>query len=177
MSEHGVVTGSETVFHGKIFDVRIDQLSAGGREQRVDVVVHRGSFAILAEPAPGRVILVRQYRHATGRELWEIPAGKADQGEAPDAGARRELREETGFEAGSLERLWSLYPSPGICDEVLHIFYARDLRPGQQALDEDEAIEVREFSIEEAIELQASGQRGDMKTLLALTWLQAHRYQ
>jgi len=177
MSERPAIVDSETVFHGKVFDVRVDRLRGDGREYRQDVVVHRGSFAIVAEPAPGRVILVRQYRHATARELWEIPAGKADDGETPESGARRELREETGFEASSLERLWSVYPTPGFCDELLHIFYARDLRPGPQSLDEDEAIEVREFGLEEAIELQASGQRGDMKTLLALLWLQSRGHQ
>ncbi|MBV9272227.1 MAG: NUDIX hydrolase [Candidatus Eremiobacteraeota bacterium] len=177
MSEHPVIIDSETVFHGKVFDVRIDRLRGEGREYRQDVVVHRGSFAILAEPSPGRVILVRQYRHATGRDLWELPAGKADDDETPEAGARRELHEETGFKAGSMDRLWSVYPTPGFCDEVLHIFYARDLQPGAQKLDEDEQIEVREFAVNEALDLQASGQIGDMKTLLALTWLRPRQHQ
>jgi ADP-ribose pyrophosphatase len=177
MSERPVIVDSETVFRGKVFDVRVDHVRRDGGEFRQDVVVHRASFAIIAEPAPGRLILVRQYRHPAARELWEIPAGMADEGEAPEAGARRELREETGFEAATLERLWSVYPTPGFCDELLHIFYARDLRPGSQSLDEDEAIEVRDFSLKEAFELQASGQIADMKTLLALVWLQSRGHQ
>jgi ADP-ribose pyrophosphatase len=165
MSERPVIVSSETVFSGKVFEVRVDHVRRDGGEYRQDVVVHRASFAIIAEPAPGRLILVRQYRHPAARELWEIPA------------ARRELREETGFEAGSLERLWSVYPTPGFCDELLHIFYARELRPGSQSLDEDEAIEVRDFSLKEAFELQASGQIADMKTLLTLVWLQSRGHQ
>ena len=177
MAEHPTVTQSSTVFKGKVFDVRVDELRDGERTYRQDVVVHRGSFAIVAETSPGRVVLVRQYRHATGRDLWEIPAGKSEGGEGPEAGARRELEEETGFRAQRMERICSVYPSPGICDELLHIFYATGLQPGEQSLDEDESIEVREFSLEDALDLQASGQSADMKTLLALTWLSSRRYQ
>ena len=177
MAEHPTVTQSATVFKGKVFDVRIDELRDGERTYRQDIVVHRGSFAIVAEPAPGRIVLVRQYRHATGRALWEIPAGKAEGGEGPEAGARRELEEETGYRAARMERVYSVYPSPGICDELLHLFYATGLQPGEQSLDEDESIEVREFTLEEALALQATEQTADMKTLLALTWLSSRRYQ
>ncbi len=152
--------------------MRVDTIEDDeGRQHKLDIVEHPGSFAIAPVPAPGRLTLVRQYRHAAGQELWEIPAGTAETDEDCEAGARRELREETGYTADSLELLCSVYPTPGYCTERVHIYAANGLHAGPQALEEDERIDVRDFSFTQAWEMQASGQIIDMKTVLALLWL------
>ncbi len=166
---------SREIFHGRIVRLRLDTIENQGRKQTLEIVAHPGSFAIAAMPAPGRIILVRQYRHAAGAQLWEIPAGTAEGNERCEDGALRELREETGYGADSLELLCSVYPTPGYCTERVHIYAARGLHAGEQQLDEDEAITVREFSLEQAWSMQASGEIVDMKTVLALLWLAGER--
>lgn len=152
--------------------MRVDTIvDRDGKERRLDIVQHPGSFAIAALPEPDRIVLVRQYRHAAGQRLWEIPAGTAERGEECEAGARRELREETGYTADALELLCAAYPTPGFCTERVHIYAARGLRAGPQQLEEDEDIEVRVFSFAELRKMQASKQIVDLKTLLALLWL------
>jgi ADP-ribose pyrophosphatase len=126
-------------------------------------------------PGADRIVLVRQYRHAAGQTLWEIPAGTAERDESCEDGARRELREETGFLADSLDLLCSVYPTPGYCTERVHIYAARGLRAGPQQLEEDERIDVREVTFEQAWAMQASGEIIDMKTVLALLWLGGNR--
>ena len=129
---------------------------SGGSVHRLDIVEHGASLAILATPDPHRLVLVRQYRHAAGAALWELPAGTAEPDEDPRTGALRELREETGYRAGSIRPLGALYTTPGFCDEILYFFHAEDLEPGEQALDEDERIDVAAFSAEEAWRLVVS---------------------
>lgn len=179
MSDRPHVVQSERVFKGRVFDVRIDEVRYDdGAQGRLDIVEHGGSFAILATPGPGRLVLVRQYRHAVGAVLWELPAGTAEPGEDPLAGAARELREETGYRAGRLrplDPLGALYTTPGFCDERLYFFHAERLEPGDQDLDDDERIEVAVFSIEDAWRLVASGELADCKTVLALLWMESSR--
>jgi ADP-ribose pyrophosphatase len=146
-----------------------------GRRRNLDIVEHPGSYAIAALPGADRIVLVRQYRHAAGQTLWEIPAGTAERDESCEDGARRELREETGFLADSLDLLCSVYPTPGYCTERVHIYAARGLRAGPQQLEEDERIDVREVTFEQAWAMQASGEIIDMKTVLALLWLGGNR--
>lgn len=171
MNERPRLLGSREIYKGRIFRLRVDTIEDGGKERSLDIVEHPGSFAIAPLPADGRIVLVRQYRHAAGRMLWEIPAGTAEPDESCDRGAVRELQEETGYTADSLELLCSVYPTPGYCTELVHVYAARGLHAGPQALDEDEAIDVSEFSIQEALGMQASGEISDMKTVLALLWL------
>lgn len=144
-----------------------------GREVRLDIVEHPGSFAILARPGPERFLLVRQYRHPARAYLWELPAGKAEPGESPLDGAARELAEETGYRAARLEELASFYMTPGFCEERLHLVLADDLTLGEPSPDEDEAIEVRIVGLAEARGMAASGEIVDAKTLLAILWLEA----
>jgi ADP-ribose pyrophosphatase len=160
------------VFKGRVFGVRTDRVRfPDGAEHRLDIVEHPGSVVILAAPEPDRLVLVRQYRHPAGRYLWELPAGTAEPGEDPAAGAARELAEETGFRAGRLRHIGSLLMTPGFCDEIMHFFYAEELQAGPQSLDEDERIDYRIFTREAAWRLVAEGEIGDVKTVLALLWM------
>jgi ADP-ribose pyrophosphatase len=170
------VISSYERFEGRVFRVRTDELRLDdGTVARVDVVEHRGSYAVIATPAQDRIVLVRQYRHPIGRSLWEIPAGTAEAGESMLDGARRELAEETGFRAGHVRALGAFFATPGFCDEVMHLVHADALEPGVQALDEDERIVVQTFTIEEAEALLAAGEIADAKTLLALMWMRGNR--
>jgi ADP-ribose pyrophosphatase len=172
MSEHPQVLESREIFKGRVFSVRVDTIRADGRDHRLDIVEHPGSFAIAAVPEPQHIVLVRQYRHAAGQTLWEIPAGTAEPNEECESGARRELREETGYTADCFEQLCLAYPTPGFCTERVHVYAAYGLHAGPQQLEEDERIDVRTVSFEEAWAMQASGQIIDMKTLLSLLWLE-----
>jgi ADP-ribose pyrophosphatase len=172
MSETPTLLASREVFKGRVFSVRVDTiLDEDRKERRLDIVEHPGSFAIAAVPEPGHLVLVHQYRHAAGQALWEIPAGTAEDDENCDLGARRELREETGYTADALELLCSAFPTPGFCTEKVHIYAAYGLHAGPQQLEEDERIDVRTVSFEQAWAMQASGEIIDMKTLVALLWL------
>lgn len=165
------VVESREIYRGKVFTLRVDTVEEGGERRNIDIVEHPGSYAVAPINDDGRLVLVRQYRHAAGRAIWEIPAGAAHPGEALEEGARRELREETGYTADTLQLMCSVYPTPGYCTELLHIYVARGLHAGEQALDEDERIEVRDYSVDQVWQMQASGEIVDMKTLAALLWL------
>jgi ADP-ribose pyrophosphatase len=166
---------SRRVFDGRVFNVRIDELRYNdGAQHRTDVVEHGPSLAIVALPAPDELVLVRQYRHAVGQALWEVPAGSAQPNEDPVEGALRELREETGYRAGSIRPIGSTWMTPGFCDEIMHFFCAEALVSGEPDFDEDERIEIGTFSSEAAWRLVADG-IADAKTLLALFWLQGTR--
>jgi len=168
------VLNSTQPFRGPVFAVRTDRLRLpDGHEARVDVVEHAGSVSIVACPNPGELLLVRQYRHAVGAALWEIPAGSMDAGEEVAAAALRELAEETGYRAKSAREIARIHPTPGYCNELLHVVLAEDLTPGSQSLDEDERIEVRAMPIARLRGMAASGQITDAKTLLAFLWMSA----
>jgi ADP-ribose pyrophosphatase len=115
-----------------------------------------------------RIVLIRQFRHAAEGELWEIPAGRLDPGEAPEACARRELREETGYTAGDCRRLVTILTTPGFTDERIHLFIATGLRSGDHAREADEFVEVHEMPWSEVLRLVEQGEVTDAKTLVAL---------
>lgn len=170
------ILGTTTAYEGPVFRVRRDDLRyADGATHRCDVIEHPGSFGIVALASHEEIVLVRQYRHPARRVLWEIPAGTADPGEVPIEGARRELAEETGYRAGRVRPLWTVFMTPGFCDELMHFFVAEDLEEGAQSLDDDERIEVGCFSLDDALELFRAGEIADVKTLLALQWMAARR--
>jgi ADP-ribose pyrophosphatase len=170
------VISSVEQFRGRVFSVRSDEIAfEDGERARLDIVEHGGSYAVVALPEPNKIVLVRQYRHAAGRELWEIPAGTAEPGEGIVNGALRELAEETGYRAASARHIYTFYMTPGFCDEVMHVIVAENLQPGMQALDEDERIVVQTFTIEETDSLLASGEICDIKTLFALMWMRLNR--
>lgn len=160
---------SDTVYQGKIVNLRVDQvrLPSGSISTR-EVVEHSGSVGIMPIDKDGRVILIRQFRYPVGEVLWEIPAGKLEPGENPRDCARRELEEETSYSAGRLEKIVSFYTSPGFSSEMLHLFLGTDLVPGDGRPDDDENIRTYRLSREAVERMIENGEIRDAKTLLGL---------
>ena len=161
----------ERVYDGKVFDVDRDRVRMpNGREVTVDVVRHSRSVVLIPVPEPGKVILIKQYRYAVNRWLWELPAGSVDDGEQPEAAARRECHEEIGQVPDTIVRLAALHPTPGYCDEEMLFFRLSGLSQPTEAAaqDEDEDIEPRVFSIADAREMIRRGEITDMKTVAGL---------
>jgi ADP-ribose pyrophosphatase len=161
----------ERMFDGKVFDVDRDEVRLPhGRTVHVDVVRHPKSVVIIPIPEAAHVILIRQYRHAVNQWLWELPAGSVDEGETPEAAARRECHEEIGLVPETVVRLAALYPTPGYCDEEMVFFRVSGLAESSEAaaVDEDEDIEARTFSIRDAKLMARRGEILDMKTIVGL---------
>ena len=168
------VVSTTRMFDGKVFDVDRDVLRFDdGREVAVDIVRHRASVVLIPMPSPDEVILVRQYRHAVARWLWELPAGTSDPGEAVETAAARECHEEIGLRPGRLTRLGALLPTPGFCDEEMVFYLAEDLHEPAEAAahDEDEQLEPRTFTLAELDALASRGELADMKTVCGLALL------
>lgn len=163
--------GEASIFKGRVIEVkRLTVALENGRETTREVVLHPGAVAIVAEPEPDRVVLVKQYRKACEDYLWEIPAGKLEPGENPEAAAIRELSEETGYVASHIKKLYAFYTSPGFSNERLHVYYASHLQSGDVHLDEDEFVEMRVFSRDEVEKMIQSGEIEDAKTIVGLLW-------
>jgi ADP-ribose pyrophosphatase len=161
----------ERVYDGAVFKIDRDRVRMpNGREVTVDIVRHSRSVVLIPIPEPGHVILIKQYRYSVNRWLWELPAGSVDDGEQPEAAARRECHEEIGQVPDTIVRLASLHPTPGYCDEEMLFFRLSGLsRPEAAAeLDEDEDIEPKVFSIADAREMVRRGEITDMKTVAGL---------
>ena len=167
-------SGEETLstrrlYEGAVVKLRVDRVRMSkGPEVIREVVEHSGAVTLVAVDTEGRVLLVRQHRHATGRALLELPAGTLEQGEEPAACAARELEEETGFRAGRLERLGGFFMAPGYCTEYIHAYLATDLEPGSAGGDEDEDIEAVALPLDEVFHLIETGELEDAKSLAAL---------
>jgi len=163
---------SEEVYGGKLFTVYRDQVRlANGHITTREIVRHPGSVGIIPRHADGRIVLVRQFRYVTGRELWEIPAGTLDKpGEEIPAAARRELAEEAGLKAQRWTMLGSAYLMPGYCDERMTFFLAEDLSPTEAHAELDESFKVNPFDAHDLQVLRSSGELQDAKTLLGLAW-------
>jgi ADP-ribose pyrophosphatase len=162
----------ERLLDGKVFDVDRDRVRMpNGREVVVDIVRHPRSVVLLPVPEPGHIVLIRQYRYAVNRWLWELPAGSVDPGEEPEAAARRECHEEIGQVPDTIVRLSALYPTPGYCDEEMFFFRLSGLAETAEtaALDEDEDIEPKVFALREARDMVRRGEIVDMKTVVGLT--------
>ncbi len=162
---------SKIIFSGKVFKVKLDKikyLNSGNIAPR-EVVIHNGGAVVLAVTEENKIILVKQFRYPFRKYLWELPAGKLDEDELPIDCARRELKEETGYEADSLIKLGSIYTSPGYSSEELHIFLATDLKPGKTDREEgEEDMKLAEASFEEFERMIRTGEIKDSKTISAL---------
>ena len=163
------------IYRGKIINVRCDDARLpDGRPCKREVVEHPGGAAIVAV-TEGGIALVRQFRYAYGEVLWEIPAGKLERGEDPQAAALRELGEETGLTAERPELLFIVYPTPGYTDEKIYIYRAENAKSGAMHPDEGEFLDVRYVPLEEAFAMAADGRIRDAKTLIALQYLQTSK--
>jgi ADP-ribose pyrophosphatase len=159
---------SKTIYTGKVFDVRVDEIREGEVEYTREIVVHKGSCVILPVFADGTIALVRQYRHAAGKELLELAAGTLEVGEDPQTGAIRELEEEIGVTAGKIEKLTEFFISPGFVTEKMHIFLATDLTEVGQKLEADEILTVERYTFPEALEMIRTGEIEDAKTIVGI---------
>jgi ADP-ribose pyrophosphatase len=163
------VLGSEIVFQGKVFNVRLDQIrQPDGRIGRMDILEHAQAVTILPIDAEAKIWFIRQYRHSVGEEILELPAGVMEPDELPAEAAQRELREEIGMAAGKLDALGEFYLAPGYSSEYMYVFLATELYPAALKPDDDEAIEIVKVSAKEALSLAASGKVKDAKSLAAL---------
>jgi ADP-ribose pyrophosphatase len=157
------------IFRGKIINLRVDKVELpDGREANREVVEHPGAVGIVALTGKEEVVLIKQYRQATGEEMWEIPAGKLEAGEDPQQCAIRELAEETGFSAAHWNKLTSFYTSPGFASEILHLYLARELKAGEQSLDPDESIRTYLVPLSQALEKVTGGEIRDGKTIIGI---------
>lgn len=163
---------SDLVYQGGLLTVREDRvLQPDGRQAVREYIQHPGAVMVIALLGDDTLVLERQFRYALRRHFYELPAGKIDAGEEPAATAKRELREECGYEAGSWRHLATLHPCIGYSDEHIELFLARDLKYIGHALDDGEFLEVMPTKIAEALSWLRSGKITDIKTVIGLLWL------
>ena len=175
MNNEEITLESREIYKGKIITVHVDQIQqSSGRTAAREVVEHHGGVGILPLDAEGRVCCVRQFRYPYREQVLEIPAGKLEEGEDPLTCAVRELSEETGFSAETYVYLGQIYPSPGYCSEILHVYLATGLKPGSAHPDEGEILNVEWYTLDELTEMVMRGELKDAKTVIAI--LKAKRY-
>jgi len=164
---------SERIYEGKIINLKVDEVNLpNGRTSKRELIEHPGAVAIVAITAEKKIIMVEQYRKALERSIIEVPAGKLEKGETPETTAMRELEEETGYTADSLQLIQSFSTSPGFADEVVHLFFAEGLRKSESGAvtDEDEFVELMEVTVEEAEQMMLDNRIYDAKTAFAVLW-------
>ncbi|HSV90085.1 MAG TPA: NUDIX hydrolase [Nitrospiraceae bacterium] len=160
---------TKNIYTGRVITVNVDTVTLpNGLTVDLEVVRHPGAAAVVPLKDDGTVILIRQFRHAAGGFIYEIPAGKLDPGEDPRVCAARELEEEIGYRAGQLDLHSSIFTAPGFTDEVIHIYKATRLTRGRQQLDRDEVLEVIEMPLVEAIRMIETGAIRDAKSIVGL---------
>jgi ADP-ribose pyrophosphatase len=173
------LVSSERVHTGRVVNLDLDTVRfPDGSTGRLEMFRHPGAAAVIPfvdEPTADdpRVIMIRQFRHATDGYIWEIPAGRLDRGEDPAVCARRELQEEAGVTATRLERIATIYTTPGFTDERIHLFYAHGLASGQHQREADEFMELHTKRWSELMEMVRTGEIDDGKTVIALLYVQS----
>jgi ADP-ribose pyrophosphatase len=161
--------GRKQIYRGRVVTLNLETVTLpNGATIELEVIRHQGAAAAVPLTEDGNVLLIRQYRHAAGGYIYEIPAGKIDPGEEPLACAAREVEEEIGRRASSLVPMLSFFTTPGFTDEVIHLFLATGLTAGTQSLEHDEVLEVVEMSLEQALRRIADGTIRDAKTIIGL---------
>jgi ADP-ribose pyrophosphatase len=173
-SKPGKISSSR-IYHGRVISVDLDQVRfPDGSVGELEMVRHSGASAvvpILTEGPTLEVLLIKQYRYAAGGYVYEVPAGRLDPGESPESCAKRELREETGYSAEHVQRLTTIYTTPGFTDEQIHLFKATGLTRGDSNTERDEFLELCPMLLSKAISMIRSGDIVDAKTAVALLLL------
>jgi len=165
--------GTRRIYDGKVVSLRVDTLrTASGKTHDVEVVEHSEAVVVIVRPRPSQMLLVRQYRRPLARTNWEVVAGGMDPGESPEEAAARELREETGYVAQRVRRLWSAFSAPGFCDELLHFCVVDGYQIGERTgFDEgEEEMELGIFEIEELWRKIRADELPDAKTQISVLW-------
>lgn len=166
-----MIENVRNVFRGRVLTLNVERVQLpNGQVAELEIAHHPGGAAVVAIDAEGRVCLLRQFRHAAGGWLTELPAGKLDGGEPPLECARRELAEEAGVSARRWEKLGEFFSSPGVLTEVIHLFLAQDLEPADASPEDHEVLEVTWVPLRDAVDLAASGRLQDGKSLIGLLW-------
>lgn len=168
------MSGKQTIYQGRAFSVELDNyVLPNGRGAHVAIVRHPPSVVIIPFQTDGWIVMIRQYRHALSREIWEVPAGNLEPGESPESAAVRECEEEIGLVPDTLERLGGFFPVPGYCDEEMIFYRVSGLKPpapdSTRKPDDDEVIQSRAMPTAEAKAMVARGEIIDLKTAYALT--------
>lgn len=160
---------TRNIYTGKVVTLNVDTVQLpNGVTVDLETIRHPGAAAVVPIKEDGTVVLIRQFRHAAGGFIYEIPAGKLSPGEDPLHCAARELEEEVGYRASSFELLSSIFTAPGFADEVIHVYKATGLTKGRQQLDPDEVLEIVEMPLDQAINRIQDGTIRDGKTIIGL---------
>jgi ADP-ribose pyrophosphatase len=164
---------SQILFKGKVFDHQVDEIEYESGNQGIrEVAIHPGGAVVVPVKDDGKIILVKQFRYPLQNTLIELPAGKLDKDEDPLVCATRELEEETGYKAKEIKKLGKIYTAPGYCTEILHIYSARGLTPGNHNREEGEqGMEIFELSINEIEKMITNGEITDAKTIVGIFYL------
>ena len=166
---------SEILMRGRAFAIRRDHLKTpDGRETKFEIIEHGGSVVIIPVDEHGNMLLVRQYRHATGKDLLELPAGTLDSQENPEVCAAREIREETGMAAAKLTKLGDFYLAPGYSTEFMIVYLATGLSHNPLEADADEFLSIESLPVAQAIQMAERGEVPDAKSLAALFLAKPH---
>jgi ADP-ribose pyrophosphatase len=165
------ILSSEMIYQGRVFGLRRDEVEepSGLRTTR-EVITHPGSVVVLPVLPDGRIVMVRQYRHATRQYLWELVAGRKEPEETPKQGAARELLEETGYRAKRYKVFLDVFPTPGFLEENMYLLLAEGLTAGEAQPEEDEKIEVRAFQLKELKQMIKSGRMRDAKSIAGILY-------
>jgi ADP-ribose pyrophosphatase len=165
------VVSHEEIYRGKIVTLHVDTiLQPSGRTTIREVVLHPGGVTAVPVLDDGRILLIRQFRYPIGKFILELPAGKLDSGQPPQETVARELEEEIGYRAGALKYETTFYTTPGISNEAIHFFIARELTQCAQRLEEGEHLTVEAYSMDECLEKIKAGEISDGKTILGILW-------
>ena len=165
------ILSSEMIYQGKVFGLRRDEVvEPSGLQATREVIAHPGSVVVLPVLPDGRIVMIRQYRHATRQYLWELVAGRKEPEETPKQGAARELLEETGYRAKKFKVFLDVFPTPGFLEERMYLLLAEGLTAGEAQPEEDERIEVRPFKLKELKQMIKSGRLRDAKSIAGILY-------